>query len=295
MPLIAERVSVSLKKILLATDFSPAAEKASAWAKALARRFSSHVELAHIFDPSVVTSYEEAIVGLPVKERWQTCMVELECLKDDISAAGVDAQTTMPEGHRPCAALLRVAQEHDIDLIVAGTQSKSGLERLMLGSTAEEIIRNAACPVLTVGPNAMAPGNEPLVFRTIVYATDFSAEAAKAAIYALSFAQDSGARLYFCHVSDVHGASAEETQLRDEAFQFLLKKMVPESSYDWCRPECVVEHGDAAKAISELATRVKADLIVLGARKSSFWLAHIEHGLTPGLLAQAACPVMTVS
>jgi nucleotide-binding universal stress UspA family protein len=295
MPLIAERVSVSLKKILLATDFSPASEKTSAWARALARRFSSHVELVHVFDPSLVTSYEEAIIGLPVKERWQSSMEDLERLKDDFSAAAIDASTTLPEGHRPFAAILRVANEHDIDLIVAGTQSKSGLERMMLGSTAEELIRNAACPVLTVGPNVTPPGDEPLVFRTIVYATDFSAEAAKAAIFALSFAQDSGARLYFCYVSDIQGASAEKTQLQDGAFQTLLKKMVPESSYDWCSPECVVEHGNAAKAISELANKVKADLIVLGARKSSFWLTHIEHGLTPDLLAQATCPVMTVS
>lgn len=295
MPLIEERVSVSLKKILLATDFSPGSEKASAWARALAHRFSSHVELAHIFDPSVVTSYEEAIVGLPVQERWRSCMEKLGYLKDTFSSAGIDAQTTLSEGHRPFAALLRGAKDHDIDLIIAGTQSKTGLDRLMLGSTAEELIRNAACPVLTVGPNAMPPREDPLVFRTIVYATDFSVEAARAAIYALSFAQDSGARLYFCYVSDAQNTSTEKTQLLDERFQFLLQKMVPESSYDWCSPECVVEHGNAAKAISELAIRVKADLIVLGARESSFWLTHIKHGVSPDLLAQAACPVMTVS
>ena len=55
-----------------------------------------------------------------------------------------------------------------------------------------------------------------------------------------------------------------------------------------------VEHGDAAKAILELAERVEADLIVLGARKATFWLTHVVHGLTPDLLAQATCPVMTV-
>jgi len=57
MPVIEERVSVSINKILLATDFSSASEKAACYARALARHFASAVEIAHVFDPSVVTSY----------------------------------------------------------------------------------------------------------------------------------------------------------------------------------------------------------------------------------------------
>ncbi len=165
---------------------------------------------------------------------------------------------------------------------------------MILGSTAEEVIRNAECPVLTVGPNAKHPGDAPLVFQTIVYATDFSHEAAKAAVYALSFAQDSGAHLYFCYVFGLQVPTSWRREVLDGAFQTALKRMIPESSYDWCNPECVVEHGDAAQTILELADRVQADLIVLGARKTSFWLTHVERGLTPDLLAQATCPVMTM-
>ena len=294
MPLIEERVSVSVKKILLATDFSSVSEKAAAYARALARRFSSTVEIAHVFDPSVVTSYEEAIVGLPVNERRRTANEDLERLRDDLSASGINARTTLAEGHRPFATLLKIAKDHEVDLIVAGTESKSGVERLILGSTAEEVIRNAECPVLTVGPNAKIPSDSPLAFQTIVYATDFSAEAAKAAVYALSFAQDSGAHLYFCYVLGLQTDATAKKEFLEGAFQSALERMIPESSYDWCSPECVVEHGNAAKAILELAERVHADLIVLGARKASFWLTHVERGVTPDLLAQATCPVMTV-
>src|ERR1700677_4550726 len=189
MPVIEERVSVSVKKILLATDFSPASEKAASYTRALARRFSSTVEIAHVFDPSVVTSYREAIIGLPAKERGQIGKENLEHLRDDFAASGIDTKTVSPEGHRPSAALLKAAKEDEVDLIVAGTQSKSRLERLVLGSTAEQLIRSAECPVLTVGPKAKPVGDAPLAFQAIVCATDFSAEATKAAIYALSFAQ----------------------------------------------------------------------------------------------------------
>ena len=292
MPVL-QRVSVSVKNILVATDFSSVSDKATAYAKALALNFRSSVEIAHIFDPSVVTTYVEAILGTPIKERRQLCQEGLDKLQREFIDAGVEVRTTMQESHRPHTALLKVADQHETDLIVAGTHSKWGLERLVLGSTAEELIRNSACPVLTVGPHAKLPPEGPLVFRTIVYATDFSGQAAKAAVFALSFAQDSGAHIYLCHISRTEPGPEEKVAL-DARFKTALNRMIPESVFEWCTPETVVRHGDPAENILELARRVDADLIVLGARNSSFWLTHIEHGLTPDLLAEATCPVMTV-
>jgi nucleotide-binding universal stress UspA family protein len=292
MPVL-QRVSVSVKNILLASDFSAASDKAAAYAKALALNYRSAVEIAHVFDPSVVTSYMEAVLGLPVKERQRLSTDALERLRQEINAAGIEATISLPEGHRPHIALLRLAEEHDTDLIVAGTHSRQGLERLVVGSTAEDLIRNSRCPVVTVGPHAAQPPDGPLVFQRIIYATDFSAEAAKAAVFALSFAQDSGAHLYYCYVARPQ-ETPEERKSQDVIFKAALQKMIPESSYEWCTPEAVVEHGDAAESILELAERVHADLIILGARNASFWLTHVEHGLTPDLLAEATCPVMTV-
>lgn len=294
MPVIGERVPVSIKKILLATDFSSASEKAGSYAKALARRFSSAIELAHVFDPSVVTSYEEALIGLPINERRRISNENLERLRNDFSSCGIETRTILAEGHRPASELLKIAKEQDVDLIVAGTQSKSGLERLILGSTAEQMIRNAECTVLTVGPNTKTAEDGPLTFRNIVYATDFTPPARKAAIYALSFAEDSGAHLYLCHVIGPQEPTAAGQEFSEGAFQRALRKIIPESAYDWCEPECVVEHGYAGEAILKLAERVHANLIVLGTRNASFLLPHIERGLTPELLAHATCPVMTV-
>jgi nucleotide-binding universal stress UspA family protein len=302
MPVIAERVTVTLKKIVLATDFSAVSEKAAGYARALALRFQSTVEVAHIFNPSVASRYEESILEMPDDEMRRIDCERLGTARANLLNAGVTAHAILAEGHTAGADLLRIAKQHQADLIVAGTRSKSGLDRLVLGSTAEDLIRHAECPVLTVGPNAKPAGEGPLAFQTIVYATDFSAEAAKAAAYALSFAQDSGAHLVFCYVRSGRpnsdpGTDPGQSGVReslDRGFEAALKQLIPESSYDWCSPEVVVEHGDAGQAILSLAARVKADLIVLGARKASFWLTHIERGLTPQLLSSAKCPVMTV-
>ncbi len=293
MLLIEDRVSVSLKKILLATDFSEASEKASAYAMALAQRFGSTVEIAHVFDPSVVTTQEAAVLGTPATKRLPAAQERLERVTHEFAAAGIQAKAVLRRGHRPYFDLLNIAKADGADLIIVGTQSKTGLARI-LGSTAESLIRSAPVPVLTIGPQAELSSKGSLVFRNIVYATDFSTESAKASAFALSFAQDSGANLYFCYVLGYEAKNSCTKDFLDKGFERALNRMVPQSAYDWCNPECVVEHGDATEAILELAEAKQADLIVLGARTASFWLTHIAHGTSPDILAQAKCPVMTI-
>jgi hypothetical protein len=79
------------------------------------------------------------------------------------------------EGTDPSEQILRTARERSVDLLVIGTRAHKGLAKLVLGSTAELLIHRVACPVLTIGPEARSP-EEPLGFRHIVYATDFSSE-----------------------------------------------------------------------------------------------------------------------
>lgn len=282
---------VAINRILFATDFSAVSSNAASYAKALAHRFSSSIEIAHVFDPEPVLSHKEAMEGLPVKERRRLIEDNLKRLKEDFSASGINAQTISPEGHRASVSLLKIAREQRMDLIVAGTRSKSGMERQLLGSTAEQLVRNAACPVFTVGPHATQP--PPLFFERIVYATDFLLEAAKAAVYALLFAEDSGAHLYVCHVLVPRETRTKMHNLPESAFHSALKQMIPDSSYDWCNPECVVEHGDAAEVILELAAKVHADLIVLGAHKDWSWLTPEDRGIVPSVWARADCPILT--
>jgi nucleotide-binding universal stress UspA family protein len=294
MPVLSEPTAISVEKILIATDFSVASERALAYAKSLALRFGSMLELAHVFDPTVVTSWESAELEISPEERLRMSQDRLGDLERKMLSAGIVTRAVCRGAHRPAAAILQIAKDDQIDLIVAGTASKTGIERAILGSTAEQLIRSAGCPVLTVGPNARLPEAGPLTFRTIVFANDFSPEATKAAVFALSFAEDSGAKLYSCFALEDEYQYNKSYKALDEGFRKALEARIPVTSYDWCEPECVVEHGAAPRAILDLAKRVDADLIVLGARKSTFWLTRVERGLTPALLAESTCPVMTI-
>ena len=105
---------------------------------------------------------------------------------------------------------------------------------------------------------------------------------------ALSLGQTSGAKVYLCHViTEKEKSNHDDCEARSISS---LEALIPESVHDWCHPECIVEHGKSSEAILGLATRVNADLIVLGARKSSFWFEYVRTGLTPALLATATCP-----
>lgn len=294
MPVIGDQVGLTLDRIVFATDFSPSAEKAAGYAQGLAKRFSSSLSLAHVVDLSVATRSEGAVEGLPIEEMRHGSAENQERLLSDMTAAGVRTTAHTLEAHNPAAALVGLAKELRADLIITGTNARHGLSKAVLGSCAEGIIRHASCPVLTIPPNAKSVSPERFSFHTVVFATDFSSKAALEATVALSFAQDSVAKVYLCHVLDRPSKDICETVDLELKFEEALQRLIPHSTYDWCSPERVVETGEVAPGILALAKKVDADLIVLGAKHSGTWYAHLVEGTVGQVLMKAECPVLTV-
>jgi nucleotide-binding universal stress UspA family protein len=107
----------------------------------------------------------------------------------------------------------RVSQDEKADLIIAGSHGASGLERLALGSIAEAVLHQAACPVLIVGPNC----TESHPFRSILFATNLRTTGLRGAQYAASLAERFGAKLTILHVVNREPISPkEETELIEE-------------------------------------------------------------------------------
>jgi nucleotide-binding universal stress UspA family protein len=294
MPVIQNHVGLAIDRIVLATDMSPVSEMATAYARELAKHFSANLTLVHVVDPSVATRSEKAVIGVPLDDVRRNSSEHLERLLQDLALAGVRATGQTLEAHNPAAAIVGLSEQLKVDLIVAGTHSRHGLSKAILGSCAEGIIRHARCPVLTVGPKAKASLKKPFSFNTIVFATDFDSDVAEKASIALAFAQANAAKIYLCHVLDQPGGDISETLGLQLKFEAALEKLIPQSSYDWCTPQCVVEQGDAASHVLRLAKKVGADLIILGAKRSSSWLAHLVEGVVGHVLIDAECPVITV-
>jgi len=285
---------VTLKNILYATDFSPAAENALKYAGALAKSFGAKLYALHVQEP--------ANYGLP-PELWrgaeQAREEQMKDLRNTMVRAfpGVLSETIIGEGGLwPAVAL--AAERFGIDFIVVGTRGRTGIGKLILGSQAEEILRRAQIPVLTVGPGVhpeMWPSGK---FASILFATDFGPASQAAMRYALSLAEENQAKLTLVHIVDTR--KAENTASRVEAIEEAEKKlraMVPEEAKAWCTPKFMVHLGGPVEKILQTAEEMGADLIVLGVHRAEGVpgaATHLPIATVHKLLAHAVTPVLTV-
>jgi nucleotide-binding universal stress UspA family protein len=185
-----------------------------------------------------------------------------------------------------------VIHRHNIDLIIVGSHGKHGLKKLVLGSDAEQIFRKSRCPVLTIGPK-VPPPTESSAFRTIVFATDFSAGSLHALPYALSLAEENQTHLILLHVIPLVPLQHQESVAANARTR--LKELLPKDAVDWCRPECIVRFEFPAEGILCLAREQNADLIVMGVHKGTpFASVHLPWAIAYEVVCEAPCPVLTV-
>jgi len=286
---------ISLKNILYCTDFSPAAEAAIPYVKGLAERYGGTVHALHVrsLAPYPIIGPEAMPVVIEAAEE----QAKLDAEQLDRTFLGLPHKVYVEQGDI-WPVIGDIAREAKIDLIVLGTRGRTGVGRALLGSAAEEILRLAPCPVLTVGPNLSQDAGRRLEMKEILFATDFTTESLEAVPYAVSLAQEHQAHLTLLHVVErpsvgelVHGQNYVESTQR------LLRKLVTAEADVWCEPRCVVECGNAAQKILETATARGADLIVLGVRGTAGHegvASHLLSSTAHTVLTQAQCPVLTV-
>jgi nucleotide-binding universal stress UspA family protein len=150
---------MTFARILVPTDFSDCSQPACDATVKLAKTFGSTVELLHVQEPPVWQGFviPELVVTMPdestgslgefVRTRSQRA---LELLAERLQRAGVANVRQRTEVGEPGTVILRIAEEDHFDLIIMGTHGRKGFERLVMGSVAERVVRQAVCPVLTV-------------------------------------------------------------------------------------------------------------------------------------------------
>jgi nucleotide-binding universal stress UspA family protein len=181
-------------------------------------------------------------------------------------------------------------QREGVDLIVIGTHGRTGAGKLLMGSVAEAIFRQAPCPVLTVGPEVSGEPESVADLHEILVPVDFSPESLAALPYAISLAQHDDARLYLLHVAgrNQRGETLLDTQLRN---------LIPRDPRLFCEPKVFVETGAPAEQILALAEELGTDLIVLGVKRTpSIFEAtrHLPQATAYKVVSEASCPVLTV-
>jgi nucleotide-binding universal stress UspA family protein len=137
-----------VQTILHPTDFSERSDYAFRYACLLAHELGARLVILHVIQPPAAIMYGEMTAYAPPAEpREDELHEKLRALTADDPLVPVDH--FLEEGD-PATVILRVAQTTPCDLVVMGTHGRTGLGRLLMGSVAEEVVRKASCPVLTL-------------------------------------------------------------------------------------------------------------------------------------------------
>jgi nucleotide-binding universal stress UspA family protein len=290
---------VSMRNILLATDFSHSSDAALTHAASIARRYDAKMFLAHVIRPDAYQLVPPEATTVALEQTRRYAEQQMAGLLISGRLRDIPHQVLLGTGEL-WSVLSDFMSQHEIDLIVVGTHGRTGARKLLLGSAAEEIFRMASCPVLTVGPKVAVPADastvrDPLSRRRFLYATDFTEHSERAAAYAVSLAQENQAHLTLLHVVKEGGEASEHNRARlIEFFHKRLRALLPDEADMWCEPEIIVEFGEPADAILKVAAESRAELIALGVRKAGTFPGHLPPATAYKVVCQATCPVLTV-
>jgi nucleotide-binding universal stress UspA family protein len=283
---------VQFRNVLFATDFSPSSEAAFPHALSIARQYDGILYVAHITTPDMYGYAPEESAPAMFEQIRRNARAKMAAFTEKQNFLGVPFSTLFGEGE-VWDTIEKMLSEHSVDLIVVGTHGRRGLKKLVMGSVAEELVRVATRPVLTVGPECPHSADQP--FRTVLYATDFSSHALQARDCAVSLAARFHAKLIALHVVESVNRSPQDQRREEERATARLRETLALDHAEF-PIDLHVSFGHAAEEILRAASERKADVIVMSVRGAGAAprLSTAFGSIAHQVLSQARCPVLTV-
>ncbi|NNL85057.1 MAG: universal stress protein [Myxococcales bacterium] len=252
-----------MKHILVPTDFSPDSERAILLACILAKALSAPIRLFHVF-----SGRDE-----PLCESNRT----LEAEAENIRAQGVTCRPLLAE-LMPNTRIANETESADVRLLVMGTHARHGLQRAVWGSFTERALREAACPVISVNPQARIPEE----VRVVVVGMDGSKLAEAAFEEVVRVAPGLGVRrLVLAHAAE------------EEGDNFSASRWISVAREAGLEVEVETDRGAPLELILRVAAKHGADLIALGTHGRSGVRRSLFGSVAEAVLRRAPCPVLT--
>ncbi|MBX7220575.1 MAG: universal stress protein [Blastocatellia bacterium] len=266
------------KNILFSTDFSPLSRSLLKYAAAFARHHNARLYLHNAQEgslPPQVFRLSERALSEHGYEWLVAVRQELDELAQNELVKGLDVHILLTEGVA-ANEIVRVAQEHQIDLAMIATQRRGRFERTVLGSTTETVLAKINCPVFVsrqpVKDFVYYRGSETTIaLNRILFATDFKPFDNNARDLALQLAATHGSKMIFMHaigtfMGYIRSVSLTETEdmegrIREDATNRLQKLAADAPGTD---SEVVLREGRTYDEILEVQKETDADLIVVG-------------------------------
>lgn len=278
---------VYLDRVLLATDFSGCSQAAQSYAVSIANKYGSQLLVAH------VVSHQPAARHGSQREMFTEAAGQRSGVTERDFAAQLPecSHEVLIRRGEVWAELAAVIESRRIEMVVLGTRGQGNARKLELGSTAQQALRHAPCPVLTVGPDASADLMSQPEIREVLCLTELEPGSPAAAAYAVSLASEYRAHLSVLHATPKRNGTPPELLTQRFCGSISCAGLLH-------RPTAFVKYGRPVERILEAEHERGADLIVLGAqrvdrltdRRAGLALSGVER-----LAAKAHCPVLTIA
>lgn len=275
------------RPLLMPTDFEMASVRAFAYAVKLAGLTGARLEILHVIktvsDSGSFTPDRRHLNSLKT-----AALLELGRLTRVAGEARISADPSLRFGV-PDACILEAVEQLHPEMIVMGTEGRTGWDRLRLGSTAETVVREATCPVLAVhgGLAGDAPHHHARVkVERLLLATDFSACAEEARRALCVLAQRTNGSIRVVHVAADEPAMKPGTRKMNGLLED-LRRNHPEAE-GLCLP------GEPVETILRQAAQWRADVIAVGTQGRRGLSRLLLGSVAEGLLRRAGCPVLVV-
>lgn len=273
------------KLILVPTDFGPPAAHALRYAAALGGRFGARllVIYADSFIPPVdFTASAAGSFELPREKSIETAREQLQAFAEANIGGATPYDCRVMVG-TPTDAIVALASEADVDLVVMGTHGRTGVRRLLLGSVTEAVMRLAPVPVIAV--NESTP--ETARMQIVLGRTTHAPESLAALRYAATLVGDGNSRFVLCRAVDVADRPATVDDVK--ALDLLVPAELRQRSALRLIPS--VEAAD----VVEMAREEGAELIVLGISGERGFADALLGTVVERVVQQSSCAVLTVN
>jgi nucleotide-binding universal stress UspA family protein len=250
-----------IKKILWSTDFSDEAQEALLYAGAFAKAFNAKIVALHVV-PDISPALYDAALVVKGELAKRVAYVKRETQKkfDSLKKAkNLEFKTLIKEGN-PAKKIIETAEEEKADLIVLGRRGLSAIEKLFIGSVANQVLRNSSIPLLLTKKKSGKPR-----FKKILVPTDFSAQEEAEREFAWKLAKGFDSDLTLLHVLELHDYEFTPRAL-DEMFDAVMKRLKQrekQEKEDISVTEDVYRAINAAVGIVDYADTHKIDMIVI--------------------------------
>lgn len=282
---------IRIHKIMVPVDFSETSKRAVNYGLSLALEFEAQLILAHIvpYDPAAYEKAKADLLGL----------IPPDC-RDRINF------DIIVQGGEVRSELLGIVEDKEIDLIVMGTRGRSYLERMLLGSVTDRLLRKVHVPILTV--SHLDPEKEihipgPLPLRRILYATDLADGSEEGLEFSVRFARGLDATLTVAHVVQFADTAfrgietaavlpdyANEVRLRAED---RLGRMVTLVSDGRVPISTALAEGVPYETINRLAEQYNSDLIIINVRNKGLLERAVLGTTAERVIRTATAPVLS--